>query len=147
MRGVVGSLAIAIFAAGCSAATAASIKSFVTKEGKVVISLKGEIAEGDVDGVKSIIKSANDGDRQVSGIRLDSPGGSILEATKLAEIIRFGRIATVVPNGVKCASACFIVFAAGDPKYVSYSAFVGVHGASDESGRETIEAGAATVSM
>jgi hypothetical protein len=35
----------------------------------------------------------------------------------------------------------------GDPKYVSYTASVGVHGASDASGRETVEAGAATVSM
>lgn len=147
VRRIAGFLAFAILSAGPSTASAASITSFVTKEGKVVISLKGEIAEGDVDGVKSIIKSANDGGRRVSGIRLESPGGNILEATKLAEIIRFGRIAAVVPNGVKCASACFIVFAAGDPKYVSYSAFVGVHGASDESGRETVEAGAATVTM
>jgi hypothetical protein len=39
------------------------------------------------------------------------------------------------------------VLAAGAEKYVSCAAFVGVHGASDASGRETIGSGAATVSM
>ena len=76
VRGIAGFLALAILSAGSSVASAASITSFVTKEGKVVISLKGEIAEGDVDGVKSLIKSANDGGRRVSGIRLGSPGAT-----------------------------------------------------------------------
>jgi len=40
-----------------------------------------------------------------------------------------------------------MVLAAGAEKFVSYAAFIGVHGASDESGRETIGSGAATVSM
>ena len=41
-------------------------------------------------------------------------------------------------------TACFLLFAAGSEKYASYSANVGVHGASDQSGREE---GDATVSM
>jgi hypothetical protein len=136
-----------VSAAAFSAAMAANVTSTVSKEGKVIISIAGGIAEGDADSLKAVIKSANDSGRLVSGIRPNSPGGSVLEGTKLAEIVRFGKIATVVANGATCASACFIVFAAGDPKYVSYSASVGVHGASDKSGRETVEAGAATVSM
>jgi len=40
-----------------------------------------------------------------------------------------------------------MVLAAGAEKFVSHAAFVGVHGASDGSGRETIGSGAATVSM
>lgn len=39
------------------------------------------------------------------------------------------------------------MFAAGNEKYVSYSASVGVHGALDEDGRETNAAAAGTVSM
>jgi hypothetical protein len=39
------------------------------------------------------------------------------------------------------------VFAGGSPKFASYGASVGVHGASDQTGQETVEAGAATVSM
>ncbi|NUJ78915.1 hypothetical protein HUN39_02490 [Methylocystis sp. FS] len=52
---------------------------------------------------------------------------------KLADTIRTAKIATVVQNGASCASACFVAFAAGAEKYVSYQASVGVHGASDRS--------------
>ena len=80
-------------------------------------------------------------------VRLNSPGGSILEGVKLADIIRFGKIATSVIGNSQCASACFIVFAAGSEKNASYTASVGVHGVSDKSGQETVEAGAATVTI
>jgi hypothetical protein len=56
-------------------------------------------------------------------------------------------MSTNVGKNATCASACFLVFAAGDTKSVSYSARIGVHGASDEDGNETIQANAATVSM
>ncbi len=138
---------LGVLLAAHSAASAASLKSIISKENKTIISLNGEISEGDADTLKAAIKEANDSGRLVSGMRLNSPGGNLLEGTKLAEIVRFGKIATVVANGAQCASACFIVFAAGDPKFVSYSAFVGVHGAADADGQETVQAGAATVSM
>ena len=144
-----GSVAMVLVAliAAHSVAHAALITSTATKKGKIIVSLDSEIAEGDADKLSAIIKSANTGGHLVSGIRLNSPGGLITESVKLASIIGYGKIAAVVPNGDKCASACFIVFAADDPKYVSYGASVGVHGASDEAGRDTVEAGAATVSI
>ena len=138
---------VTVFAIAHSVAYASSITGTATKKGKVIVSLDGDIAEGDADKLSTIIKSANAPGHRVSSIRLNSPGGVIAAGVKLASIVRYGKIAAVVPNGDKCASACFIVFAAGDPKYVSYNASVGVHGASDETGRETVEAGAATVSM
>ena len=138
---------IAGLLAAHSVADAASITSNATKRGKVIVSLSGEIADGDADKLRTIIKSANDAGHLVSSIRLDSPGGTIGEGVKLAQLVRYGKIASVVVNGTKCASACFIVFAAGDPKYVSYGASVGVHGASNEAGKETVESSAATVSM
>lgn len=147
MRAIAGVLAFGLAGVAASAAAAASVTSTVSKEGNTVVSILGEIAEGDADALKLIIKSSNDEGRLVSGVRLNSPGGSLLEGVKLAEIIRYGKIATVVANGAHCASACFLVFAAGSPRFASYSASVGVHGASDEDGEETPEAGAATVSM
>ncbi len=77
----------------------------------------------------------------------NSPGGSVLEGVKLADVVRDEKIATSVSGTAKCASACFMVFAAGSEKYVSYTAQVGVHGASDEHGRETAQSSAATISM
>lgn len=128
-------------------ASAADVRISVSKEGKAVIALQGDIVAGDADQVRAAIRAANDAGRAVSGIRLTSPGGNLLEGVKLAEAIRFAKIASVVPNGSTCASACFLAFAAGAEKFVSYSANVGVHGASDQNGRETVQAGAATVQM
>jgi hypothetical protein len=83
----------------------------------------------------------------VATIRLNSTGGNILEALKIAELIRTGKIASAVLSKTTCASACFIILSAGSEKYVHYTAAVGVHGASEAEGGETTEAKAATVTM
>jgi ATP-dependent protease ClpP protease subunit len=128
----------------CSTSEAAYIRSSISSEGKVVLFLDGKIETGDATTFKNLIRGANAANRLVSGIRLNSPGGSLAEGVALADIIRYGKIATVVPAGAQCASACFLVFAAGPEKYASYTANVGVHGASNQSG---VEEGDATVSM
>ena len=97
--------------------------------------LNGEVAEGDATRLQGIIKSSIDSGRLVSGMRFNSPGGSLIEGVRLAGIIAHAKIATVIPNGATCASACFIAFAAGAQKFVSATATVGVSGASDKSGR------------
>ncbi|MGX4772006.1 ATP-dependent Clp protease proteolytic subunit [Bradyrhizobium guangdongense] len=140
-------LICSIFLAGSSAVTAATLKSSQLKDGRVVILISGELVEGDTEAFKSAVKTANDAGKLVLSIRLNSPGGSLLEGVKLADAVRFGKIVTNVGQGATCASACFLVFAAGSMKYANYSARVGVHGASDQSGQETAGSGAATVSM
>lgn len=130
-----------------SAASAATLTTASSKDGKVIVTLDGEITEGDFDALKAIIKTANNGSRIVALIRLNSPGGGILEGVKIADMIRFGKISTSVIGTSTCASACFIIFAAGNEKYANYTASIGVHGASDESGEETTQSNAATVSM
>jgi ATP-dependent protease ClpP protease subunit len=128
-------------------AHAAAITSIVSQEGKAVILLNGDIEAGDAEKVHGLIRAANNSNRLVSGIRLNSKGGLLLEGTKLADVIRVAQIATVVPNGKLCASACFIAFAAGTQKFVSRTAQVGVHGASDKNGAESVVSNAATISM
>ncbi len=122
----------------------ATLTSYVSKEGKQVIVLSGEIALGDTEQLQALTKAANDAGRLVSGIRLNSIGGSLLEGAKLADAIRYAKIASVVPNGATCASACFVAFAAGAEKYASYSASIGVHGASKRDGTES---GDGTIAM
>jgi len=128
-------------------ASAANFKSAAMKDGRIVISISGEITEGDTDGFKAAVKAANDAGKLVTSIRLNSPGGSLLEGVKLADAVRFGKIATNVGHDATCASACFLVFAAGETKFANYTAQIGVHGASDQAGEETAQSGAATISM
>jgi hypothetical protein len=139
--------AIVIFCALPLAASAATFKSVATKDGKTIVLLSGEIIEGDAETLKAAIKAANDAGKLVSGVRLNSPGGNLLEALRLADAVRFAKVATNVAGNATCASACFLVYAAGAAKFANYTAQVGVHGASDKQGEETVASGAATVSM
>ena len=141
--------AVAAMAAVCFAngSVAATLKSIVTKDGYVLISISGEIVEGDADALETAIKAANDSGKFVSGVRLNSVGGNLVEGVKLSELVKFAKTATNVAQGATCASACFLIFAAGETKFANYAAQVGVHGASDQTGSETVRSEAATVSM
>jgi|SRR3981189_163343 len=93
------------------AASAATFKSVATKDGKTTILLTGEIVEGDADTLKAAIKTANDAGKLVSGVRLNSQGGNLLEGLKLADAVRFAKVATNIAGNATCASACFLIYA------------------------------------
>jgi hypothetical protein len=126
-----------------SIAAAAEIKSFNLKDDSVELSVSGDIAPGDADLLKARIKAANDAGKQVTSLQLNSAGGNLLEAVRLADAVRFARMSTNVGQSATCASACFLIFAAGETKYANYRARIGVHGAADKG----VESRAATTSM
>lgn len=129
------------------AAFAADFKTSTTRDGRVVISITGEIVAGDAASFQAAVKTVNDAGKMATSVRLSSIGGNLVEGVKLAEAVRYAKVATNVGSNATCASACFLVFAAGETKFVNYSAQIGVHGASDKAGEETVQSGAATVSM
>ncbi len=141
---VLGLLGAAVVSA---TAAAAELTSVTLKDDALVVVLSGDIADGDADAAEALIKTANDSGRLVEAVRLDSLGGSLAEAVKLTDLIRRAKLPTIVAAGAHCASACFIVFAAGIDKFASYDAAIGVHGASDKFGHETARTEAATLSM
>jgi hypothetical protein len=113
----------------------------------VVIEISGQIAPGDADVFIGAVKRANAAGKVVESVQLNSTGGILLEGARLAEAIRVGKISTTVAQGAVCASACFLAFAAGGPKFAGYGALIGVHKASDKGGRETAASGEATLLM
>jgi hypothetical protein len=139
--------AAALTVALVAPSVAATITSSAGKDAHVIIQISGEISEGDTETFIEIVKRANAAGKLVANVRLNSTGGNLLEGVKLADAIRAGKISTNVGRSATCASACFLAFAAGDTKFASYGAQIGVHGASDQSGRETVQSSAATVSM
>lgn len=130
-----------------TAAVAAELSIVTLKDDIIILALGGDVAAGDTEAAEALIKTANDGDRLISAVRLDSPGGSLAEAVKLAGLIRRAKLPTMVAAGSRCASACFIVFAAGNEKFASYDAAIGVHGVSDKFGHETAQTEEATIAM
>jgi ATP-dependent protease ClpP protease subunit len=82
-------------------------------------------------------------DHRLRAIGLNSPGGLVAAAAEMAQTIRKFGFATTVPDDAMCASACFILFAAGSIQVVSPRARVGVHGA-NIAGQQTTDALAVT---
>ncbi|MBV8094802.1 MAG: hypothetical protein JO110_16565, partial [Acetobacteraceae bacterium] len=77
----------------------------------------------------SFVRGLSSTDRIIA-IALNSPGGSIVEAAKLARVIRREGVPVIVPSGGGCASACFLMFAAAQKKVAAADAVIGVHSAS-----------------
>jgi hypothetical protein len=103
------------------------------------IDMWGDIEHGDAERFKAYLSSLTD-TGNIIGIRLNSEGGYIMEAVDLADLVAATHLATIVSNNAVCASACFYLFSAGNPRSVSTSARIGVHGASgsDKSDSMTI---------
>lgn len=101
-----------------------------------VATLKGQFVKGDTERVYAFLKSAITDDPETSfrGLRksdpinlrlcLDSPGGSIIEALRMADMLLndtedswkhfwIGQTGTAVAEGAVCESACAIFFMAG----------------------------------
>ena len=140
-------LGVAVAGFLAAPASSATITSLPGKYGGLIIQISGQVTLGDVGVFIGAVKQANATGKVIESVELNSTGGSLNEGVRLARAIREAKISTVVGQGAVCASACFLIFAAGDPKFVGDGARIGVHKASEKGGRETMRSGAATESM
>ncbi len=104
--------------------------------------LQGHIVDGDVARLRRAL-----GQGGFAAIVLNSPGGSVVEARDMARLIRNLNVPVVVPQRAVCASACFLLFAAGSDKVVEPGAMIGVHSASVAGGNETMSSLGVTTLM
>jgi hypothetical protein len=123
-------------AAACWSASAAELTTTISKENRTIVVLNGEIVAGDASRFKDTLKASSAAGKPVSAVRLNSPGGSLVEGVRLAAVVQGAKIATVIGSGAKCIGACFLPFIAGSQKYVSATATVGVPGAAEKSEHE-----------
>lgn len=90
------------------------------------LKLEGTIGLGDGDRLRSLL--ASEPAKGLRRIELSSPGGRVREAEKMAEALKkHGHASRVVGT---CASACTLVFLAGQPRQVMNGAQLGFHRAS-----------------
>ena len=86
-----------------------------TKNEESVLTIKGEFEKGDSEKLlKQIISH-----QQITEILLDSPGGIVDEAIKMASVISGLRVTTRVVSEKLCASSCFFLYLAGEPRQSS----------------------------
>jgi hypothetical protein len=93
---------------------------------RIIISMTGQINRGDYTRFINVFKDLPE-DTVVVGLLLNSPGGNMFDALKITEAIKGQHIGTMVASDSQCASACFLIFSAGESKVVSTRSFIGVH--------------------
>lgn len=127
---VAGLLAASWLAIGAQAAD-------VSLEGSA-IRIKGRIEAGDAQKLQDLLATPRGRQAFIrSGtFLLDSPGGRVSEAMKIARIVERGFGTTVVRSGAQCYSACFIVYAAGSYRIAGEAAALGVHRVALANGRD-----------
>ena len=140
-------LAALIAAASWSNARAMRME-LVPIKGTATASLvaQGRIEAGDVTHLRALLHGVKSGEK-IAAIVLNSPGGSVAEAQSMARIIYTAPVPVIVPGHALCASACFLMFAAGRHREVEPGALIGVHSASVSGGRETGQTLGATTLM
>lgn len=128
----------------------ADITTTTPDNGKsVIVTLHGGIAPGDAVKFSAAVRNAQ---LAFPGLKpeivLNSPGGVVGDAVLMARTVAELGAPVYVPGNAVCASACFLIFAAANAKFVAHSAHVGVHSATDAStGSETVSTKAGTVEM
>ncbi len=103
-----------------------------TDDGRPTLALQGRILPGDAARFRAALARSG----PVSLFVLNSPGGAVLDGRDIARMIRARSGSTLVPARAVCASACFLLFAAGREKYAEPGAMIGVHSASVSGGGE-----------
>jgi hypothetical protein len=140
LGGVVG-LAVTTFSAAAMTYTPIPVD-----DGSTVIAMEGRIESGDDDRLGAFVARLPRTAR-ITGIALHSAGGNIYEAATLAARIYVSGWPTMVDGASVCASACFLLFAAGRVKVAQSDALIAVHSASSSDGEETKTALAVTTEM
>ena len=101
--------------------------------------------QGDADRLMAFIRTLEGSDQLVAWL-IDSPGGNLVEAVKLADLINASQVGVMMLSGSQCVSACFLLFAAASHRVVAPDALIGVHSAS-ENGQENNSTMGATTAL
>jgi hypothetical protein len=97
--------------------------------GVLLVVAAGVIQPGDADRLVSFVNQLAQS-QSVTAFVLNSPGGSIVEAEKVAGIVHRTGVPAIVFDGGECSSACFLIFAAAKSRFVGPRAMLGVHSVS-----------------
>ena len=101
--------------------------------------IRGTIQPGDYAKLISFVRHPDNYGRFARTVFLDSPGGDLAEAFKIAYLLEKSHAATHVVREARCYSACFILWMSGVSRNVSAGATLGVHRIHVKVGGETID--------
>ena len=115
MKTLVASVAAAFLLMSTLESHALQFERMSIDNSSVAILARGSIIQGDFERLGSFLGNLPKSDR-IIGLFLDSPGGNVFEAEKLAKGIAAAKLSVAVAGDSKCASACFLLFAAASAR-------------------------------
>lgn len=104
-------------------------------DGRITLEARGIIMPGDFHRLLKFLDTMAKVQR-MKMLLIDSPGGFVNEAEKMAVTINNIGLPVAVPGGATCASACVLLLAAAPHRQAGEGARIGVHRASSL-GKET----------
>lgn len=121
-------LAHALVAGGLAVTSLAAPAAAISVEpraagGQRVLLVTGEFKHQD----DALFKRAVERAGRVDEVWFSSPGGNVMAALEIGRYLRKSGLATRVPSGASCASACTYAFIGGVFRAVDPTAKVGVH--------------------
>ena len=122
---------MALVAGLCGTQTSASAADFTLQPadayGPVAALIKGEIKAGDFERFQTFLLNPKHLQAYANYVWLDSRGGDLPEAMKIANLLEKSSASVVVGPDGKCYSACFMLFAAGADRWLYPFGELGVH--------------------
>jgi hypothetical protein len=123
---------LACFACAIPAANAMEMRFRYVESGPDIgqlngISLSGPIVAGDYERFVQLIRSDPFNAVAADQVFLDSEGGSVNEALKLAGLIKELYRTTVISSGRSCLSSCFFLYVAGVERIAHSEGKLGIH--------------------
>lgn len=97
------------------------------QNGTVVMGIYGDIESSDGQQFINITESWRLSGHPIQMITLHSGGGSVKSGYQIADYIMRHKIQTVVMGNSVCASSCFNIFIAGQPRVSESNSKIGVH--------------------
>lgn len=117
-----------VLAWAASPAMAMTFSTLTLPNGQRIVLAQGPVTEGDAGRLRIALQAA---DRDTSGhkvLALDSPGGLVVEAFAMVDVMDRERVATVVRPGASCASACAqVLFLSGRHRTLEGNGRIGLH--------------------
>jgi hypothetical protein len=100
--------------------------------GQKIVLAQGEIVAGDAGKLVRALHRASVDKHGTRTVWLNSPGGSVIDAMNMADVINAVGVTTVVPARAMCASACAsVVFVAGKYRTVEKGGQLMIHSCFD----------------
>jgi hypothetical protein len=103
-------------------ASAAEITVAESNDGRSYLTISGQITREDGKKFRTLATS-----RDADTVFLASPGGSINAAIEIGKMVRLKRMTTIVVSQDYCASACGLIWLAGERRLLTAKARVGFH--------------------